>query len=111
MVNICVENMKWMITEIRKVNATAQITILSPSDINLKTINEINSKKKYNNNTKASLYSLRKRYKALAKQESVGFVSLLHAVNKPNYVDGLHPNLDGQKEIAACVWKGLNKLY
>ena len=111
MVNDCVINMAWMITQIRATNPRARIVILSPSDINLKTMNEINIRKKYNENTKRSLAALQKKYKNLAKKEKVGFISLLHSVSGPNYADGLHPNVKGQEEIAAAVWKGLNKLY
>lgn len=111
MVNSCVANMKWMISEIRKADGKAKIVILAPSDINLKTMNEINVKKKYNTNTQQSLKELEKKYKELSKKEHTGFISLLHTVSKPNYVDGLHPNPDGQKQIAKAVWKGLNKLY
>lgn len=110
MINSCVENMKWMLSEIKNVNAKAKIVILAPSDINLKTMNDINVNKKYNENTKQSLYNLKKRYGQLASQEDVAFISLLHAVSAPNYADGLHPNIDGQKEIAKTVWKGLNKI-
>jgi acyl-CoA thioesterase-1 len=111
MVNNCIANMKWMINEIRKADAKAKIVILAPTDINLKTMNEINVKKKYNANTQQSLNGLEEKYKILSKKEHTGFISLLHAVSKPNYVDGLHPNLDGQKQIAKAVWKGLNKLF
>jgi acyl-CoA thioesterase I len=111
MVNDCIINMAWMITQIRITNPKARIVILSPSDINLKTMNEINSRKKYNENTKKSLAALEKKYKNLAKKENVGFISLLHAVSKLHYADGLHPNVKGQEEIATAVWKGLNKLY
>ena len=110
MVNSCVENMQWMIDEIRKVNSEAKIVILAPSDINLKTMNDINRNKKYNENTKQSLYQLEKKYKALAVEQQISFISLLHVVSKPNYADGLHPNIAGQKEIAKAVWKGLKKL-
>jgi acyl-CoA thioesterase I len=110
MVNSCVANMKWMINEIRKVNSNAKIVILAPTDINLKTINEINIQKKYNSNTKESLYELEEKYQTLAKDEHTRFISLLHVVSKPNYADGLHPNIDGQKEIAKAVWKGLKKI-
>jgi len=110
MINSCVENMKWMIKEIRKVNNEAKIIILAPSDINLVTMNEINKAKKYNENTKQSLYKLETRYKELAKAQHTEFISLLHVVSKPNYADGLHPNIAGQKEIANAVWKGLKKL-
>jgi acyl-CoA thioesterase-1 len=111
MVNACVANMKWMIAEIRSTNSNAKIVILAPTDINLKTMNAINVQKKYNEHTRQSLFKLKKRYKELAEQEHVGFISLVHAVKKPNYADGLHPNLKGQSQIASTVWKGLNKLY
>jgi acyl-CoA thioesterase I len=111
MVNSCVANMKWMITEIQKADNKAKIVILAPTDINLQTMNEINVKKKYNENTKKSLYQLETKYKELAKEEHIQFLSLLHAVSKPDYADGLHPNIDGQKEIEKAVWKGLNKLF
>ncbi len=110
MVNSCVENMKWMINEIRKANNDAKIVILAPSDINLVTMNEINKGKKYNENTKQSLYKLEKKYQELAKAQHTEFISLLHVVSKPNYADGLHPNIAGQKEIANAVWKGLKNL-
>lgn len=110
MVNSCVANTQWMINEIRKVNSQAKIVLLAPSDINLKTINDINRNKKYNENTKQSLYKLEKKYKELAVEQHAEFISLLHVVSKPNYADGLHPNIAGQKEIAKAVWKGLKKL-
>lgn len=109
-VNSCVENMTWMINEIRKVNSTGKIIILAPSDINLKTMNDINRKKEYNENTQRSLFKLEKRYKKLAVNQQINFISLLHVVSKPNYADGLHPDIAGQKEIANAVWKGLNKI-
>ena len=110
MVNICVNNMQWMINEIKKVNSKAKVVILAPSDINLKTMNEINKGKMYNENTKQSLYKLEKRYKELAEVQHTGFISLLHVVSKPNYADGLHPTMTGQKEIAKAVWNGLKKI-
>jgi len=111
MVNDCVRNMKWMIGKIRNTDPRANIVILAPTDINLKTMAPINVKKKYNENTRKSLYSLEKRYKKLAKEEHTQFLSLLHVVSPPNYVDGLHPDTTGQKQIAAAVWKGLNRIY
>src|SRR5689334_23549109 len=101
--------MRWIISEIKKTNNKAKITILSPADINLETMNDINKNKNYNQNTKRSLYTLEKKYKSLAKEEHVQFISLLHAVSAPNYVDGLHPNIDGQREIAKVVWKKFKK--
>ena len=111
LVNICVENMKWMINQIHETNEKTKIVILAPTDINLKTMSALNVKKKYNDNTKHSLYELEKRYKELAKSDSLGFISLLHTVSLPNYVDGLHPTEKGQQQIAAVVWKGMNKLF
>lgn len=110
MVNNCVANMQWMITAIRKVNMKAKIVILAPCDINLETMNEINVNKKYNTNTKQSLYKLETKYKQLAKKTHTEFISLLHVVSKPNYTDGLHPDIKGQKQIAKAVWKGLKKI-
>lgn len=110
MVNGCVDNMKWMIARVHALDSKAKIVILAPTDINLKTMNEINVQKKYNNHTKQSLYKLGERYKELARESNTQFISLLHAVSQANYVDGLHPNIKGQKEIAKAVWKGLKKL-
>jgi len=111
LVNICVENMKWMINKIHETNEKTKIVILSPTDINLKTMSALNVKKNYNENTKHSLYELEKRYKELAKSDSLGFISLLHTVSPPNYVDGLHPSEKGQQQIAEAVWKAMNKLF
>ena len=111
MVDDCVKNMKWMIAQIQKTDPKAKIVILAPSNINLKTMAQYNVRKKYNENTQKSLYKLEKRYKELAKEDHLGFISLLHTVSPPNYVDGLHPDIKGQKQIAAKVWEGLNKLY
>jgi len=74
-------------------------------------MNQINVKKNYNENTKQSLYELEKGYKELAYKENVAFISLLHVVSKSNYADGLHPNIEGQKQISKAVWKGLNHIY
>ena len=68
-----------------------------------------NIRKKYNENTRSSLVELEKRYRNLAKEDSLGFISLLNAVSQSNYVDGVHPDEKGQKQIAKAVWKGLKK--
>lgn len=111
MVNDCVNNMQWMINKIRLTNADANILILAPTDINLKTMAPINVRKKYNENTKESLVMLKNRYKKLADKNSVEFLSLLDTVSPPNYVDGLHPDTTGQKQIADAVWQGMNRIY
>ncbi|HYW35836.1 MAG TPA: SGNH/GDSL hydrolase family protein [Balneolaceae bacterium] len=110
-VNQCVQNMKWMIQKIRGTDAHAHIVILAPTTINLITMAPYNVKKKYNENTKKSLVILKRKYQKLAKSESVQFISLLHTVSPPNYVDGLHPDVAGQRQIAHAVWKGMEKLY
>jgi acyl-CoA thioesterase-1 len=107
MVNDCIINMKWMIEQIHNKNPQTKIVILSPTGINLQTMSDVNVQKKYNANTAASLIKLEQRYGALAKELHAGFISLLHAVSPQNYADGLHPNADGQKEIATAVWNGL----
>lgn len=110
MVNNCIDNMKWMIAQIRKTDPQGKIVILSPSDINISIMTALNKKKQYNENTKRSLVVLEHQYQALAKEEHTGFISLLHVVSKPNYADGLHPNVAGQRQVADAVWKGLKDL-
>ena len=111
LVNNCVDNVGWMVDKIQAENHDAKVVILSPSTINLNTMSQLNVQKKYNSNTKASLVKLEKGYRTLAEQKNVGFVSLLNTVSKNNYLDGLHPNTEGQQQIANAIWKGLNKLY
>ncbi|MCF7803666.1 MAG: SGNH/GDSL hydrolase family protein [Candidatus Marinimicrobia bacterium] len=106
----CVENVRWMIEIIRERNAEAEIVLLAPTDINLDTMDSVNVRKMYNENTKQSLQILESEYRTLAKRRSVEFISLLNAVSPPNYVDGLHPNRAGQKEIARAVWEGFEKI-
>jgi len=83
MVDQCITNMQWMINKIHE------------SD----------------KNTKRSLVELKNKYKKLAAKDHVKFLSLLHVVSKTNYVDGLHPDIKGQKQIARAVWKGMNRLF
>lgn len=111
MVNSCVENMKWMINTVKKEIPRAKIVLMAPTNINLNEMSPINVKKKYNINTKKSLKELAVRYKKLAEKEDVGYINLLNTVSPGNYVDGLHPNKVGQRQIADKVWKELNKLY
>jgi len=111
MVNQCVENMEWMINKIKDTDKKAKIVILAPTDINVNNMSQLNVNKKYNENTKSSLVKLEMKYKELAKEDKIGFISLLKTVSPPNYVDGLHPDEKGQQQIADGVWKGLIKLY
>ena len=111
MVTACINNMQWMIEQVKKNIPKAKIVLIAPCGINLKDMSEINQKKKYNENTAASLINLEEGYKNLAEKEKVGFISLLNTVSPQNYVDGLHPNAKGQKEIADKIWVDLNKIY
>lgn len=107
----CVQNMQWMIQKIKEMNPHTHIIILAPTTINLLTMAPYNVRKQYNEHTKKALVYLKRAYKKLAKRASVQFISLLHVVSPPNYVDGLHPNIAGQRQIAHAVWEGLNRLY
>lgn len=109
MVANCIENMKWMIGRIRETNPRMRIVILSPCEVNVRKMSPLNLKKKYNANTERALVTLEKGYRGLAREESVGFISLLKVVSPANYADGLHPNAAGQQEIANAVWKGLRR--
>lgn len=110
-VDSCVINMQWMIEHIRQVNAQAKIIILSPCNINLNTMSEINRKKQYNQRTQQALFALEQQYRQLARREKTGFVSLLHVVSPEHYADGLHPNLSGQQQIADAIWKYLTRHF
>lgn len=107
----CVANMKWMIDEVRKTNRARKIVILAPCEINVRTMSPLNVRKKYNENTERCLVKLERKYRELARKESVGFISLLKVVSPRNFVDGLHPNHAGQQQIADAVWKGLSSLF
>jgi len=111
LVQTCVDNMKWMIEQIKEKAPHARIVLLAPSQINTKIMSELNIIKKYNENTSRSLVLLAKKYKELASNEHIGFIDLLKTVSPENYVDGLHPNKKGQFQIARAVWKELNKMF
>ena len=111
LVQSCVNNMKWMIDQIKEKAPHAKIVLLAPPQINPKIMSEVNIKKKYNENTFRSLMLLAKEYKELALYEHINFISLLNVVSSENYVDGLHPNKKGQFQIAETVWKRLKKIF
>lgn len=100
LVNECYMNMQWMIKETKKKIKDVKILLLSPCGINLKNMSELNRSKKYNKNTVTSLINLEKKYQQLASQESVYFESLLNTVSPENFLDGIHPNENGYREIA-----------
>ncbi len=107
MVVSCVENMDWMISQAKEKIPGAQVVLMAPIDINLVTMNKVNRDKHYNDKTKDSLYLMEKEYAKLAERSGIGFISLLHAVSRDNFYDGLHPDDKGQQEIADAVWQGL----
>jgi lysophospholipase L1-like esterase len=49
------------------------------------------------------LAELEAEYRKLAATKRVRFVSVLEAVSPGNFPDGLHPNADGQRQIAAVI--------
>ncbi|SEA38373.1 Lysophospholipase L1 [Arachidicoccus rhizosphaerae] len=108
MVASCIQNMQWMIDQVRKKDPTAKILILSPSDINTKIMNDINKGKLYNENTRISLKKLAFGYKKLAQQNKTGFLSLLNVVPRKAYADGLHPNAKGQQALYKAIDKKIN---
>lgn len=76
-----------------------QIVLIAPCGVNAETMSEINLKKGYQI-TQPLLEQLEKEYKALAQKKGTRFLSLLNVVSKENYKDGLHPNQDGNAQIA-----------
>ncbi len=111
LVSLCINNMKWMIEQVKEKIPPARIVLMAPCGINLEEMSQLNRSKKYNENTAASLIKLEKGYKELAEKEKVEFISLLITVSPKNYVDGLHPNSEGHKEIADKIWYELNNLF
>jgi acyl-CoA thioesterase I len=109
LVNYCIVNMKWMIEKVKDEIPNAKIVLMAPCEINLKRMTELNRGKKYNENTLHYLIKLEDRYKKLAKEESVEFVSLFDIVSPGNLFDGIHPNVEGYSEITKKVWSELNK--
>jgi len=110
LVNACVSNIKWMIGEIKNKVPDAKILLMSPCNINLETMSDINKNKKYNENTYNSLIKLEKEYGKLAEKENIYFLSLFSTVSPQNFWDGLHPDLKGHKEIAERVLQKINSI-
>ncbi|UAY54536.1 SGNH/GDSL hydrolase family protein [Arachidicoccus terrestris] len=105
MVAGCLNNMQWMIDQVREKDPKAKILLLAPSDINTEIMNEINKKKQYNTNTRRSLQQLEGGYRELARKNKTGFLSLLHVVPRLAYADGLHPDKEGQQALYKAIGK------
>lgn len=108
MVASCIQNMQWMIDQVKQKVPAAKILILSPSDINTKIMNDINKGKLYNENTSISLKKLQSGYQRLAQQNKTGFLSLLKVVPRKAYADGLHPNARGQQALYKAIGKKIS---
>ena len=73
MVGKCVENMEWMIRRVRQKAPGARIVLMAPVDISLEGMNQINTDKKYNQNTRDSLYLMEEEYAELAERTEWSF--------------------------------------
>lgn len=103
-----VDDMGWMLDLIKAKLPKAHIYLMAPINVSLKTMNELNAGKGYNESGEA-LALLAKRYEVLAKEKGVDFINLLNAVSLENYRDGVHPDEQGHQQMADAVWRELNK--
>ena len=78
------------------------IILVAPCGVNPDAMSEVNLKKGYDA-TLPLLEKLEKEYKALAERKGTRFLSLFHVVSRGNFKDGLHPNQDGDAQIAKAV--------
>jgi lysophospholipase L1-like esterase len=104
----CADNIRTMIDMAAAGIENVHIILVAPCGINLETMSDLNKGKKYNGNTAESLIMLEEKYRAIAKEKNTGFISLLTVVSPGNYVDGLHPNIEGHKQIADKIWEFLS---
>ena len=106
-VNECVDTMGKVIDLCRPcVKASGDIILVGPPNVNPKTMDKTNLEKGYNI-TPSLLKELGEGYAKLADEKGVRFLSLYKVVSKENYKDGLHPNTDGDEEIAKAVMEFL----
>jgi lysophospholipase L1-like esterase len=52
-----------------------------------------------------------KRIKIFSDENACNFIDLWGIVSNGNYTDGLHPNINGQKQIAEFIWDNFEKIY
>lgn len=95
----CVTNMSRAIDLALQQVEPQQIVLVAPCGVNPQTMSEMNLKKGYQI-TQPLLEKLEEGYKALAQGKGTEFLSLLNTVSSENYKDGLHPNPDGNAQIA-----------
>jgi len=101
-VTSCVSNMSEAIDLALKRFKPNDIILIAPCGVNPAAMSKVNVEKGYDI-TQPLLVQLEAGYKALALKKGVLFLSLLNVVSKDNYKDGLHPNKDGDAEIAQAV--------
>lgn len=78
------------------------IILIAPTTVYPELMSEVNIGKGYNI-AGPMLAQLEPAYKALAEKKGVQFLSLLNALTKEQYKDGLHPNEEGDKVIAQII--------
>ena len=104
----CVANTKKTIERLRQVyGENLNLTILSSPGLSVGNISKRFYNKGYNEKEHAMLDKLRAQYSSLAKETGCHYVDLWGTVSKENYSDGLHPNKQGQEQIANKVWQHL----
>jgi len=111
LVDDCVSNVDWMIHKVREASQGTRIILIAPPEISLRKMSQLNVGKEYNGNTFQALRKLSGEYEKLSKRDSVGFLSLLNTVSPDNFVDGLHPDLEGQRQIAEKIWRLLSAKF
>ena len=109
LVNRCIDNMHAMIDMVSAgIEEDVRIILIAPCGISFETMSDLNKGKKYNENTAESLIKLEAEYKALAELKQTGFITLLNVVSPENYIDGVHPTMEGHKQISEKMWEYLN---
>jgi lysophospholipase L1-like esterase len=98
----CVSNMSAAIDLALKRFKPKDIILVAPCGVNPGKMSQVNIAKGYDV-TQPLLVQLEVGYKSLALKKGVLFLSLLNVVSKDNYKDGLHPNKEGDAEIAQAV--------
>lgn len=109
--NDCVKNVRTMVESARKrYGQSLGVTMMSSPGLSIGNVSPRFYKLGYNEKEQAMLDKLRVHYKQLAAESSCSYLDLWGVVSKGNYTDGLHPNLDGQKQIADKVWQHFQML-
>ena len=103
--NGCVTNIGKLIGIVRKRYGDIDVTILSSPGLDVPQMAPVFFNEGYDAKEQAQLNKLRKEYRDLAAQRDCHFIDLWQVVTTGNFTDGLHPNKDGQRQIAVAVWR------